>query len=295
MFGVGGPQRGVDRDEAACRSTFTPVLSRPGTAEFGRRPIDTSTRSNVCSLSASARPSPSIEDLDAVLGLLHAGDARLQQNLVQRRLEPPREERDEIAIGAGQQAGRHLDDRDLGAERGVDRSEFQADVAAADDEQRLRNLRQIERAGRIHHARRCRSTGPALRRMRAGRDDRVLERRAASAVPPAAGDRSMLSVFASTNDALPWMYVILRMLATAGRAPPVSFSTTLSLNARSLSRSIFGSRVGQAPVRRVLRLARRPWRRAAAPSTGCIRDRGTRRRDSASRSTSVTCMPRSAA
>ena len=40
--------------------TFTLVRSRPGTAEFGRRPIDTSTRSNVRSFGASpATASPS--------------------------------------------------------------------------------------------------------------------------------------------------------------------------------------------------------------------------------------------
>ena len=44
----------------------------------------------------------------------------------------------EIAIGAGQQARRHLDHRHLAAERGVDGPELEADVAAADHEQRLR-------------------------------------------------------------------------------------------------------------------------------------------------------------
>ena len=64
-----------------------------------------------------------------------------------------REDVDEVAVGAGQQARRHLDDGHRAAERRVDGSELETDVAAADDEQRLRHVGQIERAGRIHHAR----------------------------------------------------------------------------------------------------------------------------------------------
>ena len=132
--------------------TFTPVLSRPGTAEFGRRPIDTSTRSNICALSASARPSPSIRTLMPFLASFMSVTRVLSRILCSVCLEPAREERDEIAIGAGQQPVGHFDDRDLRAERRVDRAQLETDVAAADDQQRLRNLRQVERAGRVHHA-----------------------------------------------------------------------------------------------------------------------------------------------
>ena len=53
----------------------------------------------------------------------------------------------------GSRPAGHLDDGDAAAERGVDAAQFEADIAAADDEQRLRDVGQVERAGRIHHAR----------------------------------------------------------------------------------------------------------------------------------------------
>ena len=60
---------------------------------------------------------------------------------------------DEVAVCAGQKASRHFNDRHFGAERRVNCAEFEADVAAADDQQALRHLFDFQRAGRIHHAR----------------------------------------------------------------------------------------------------------------------------------------------
>ena len=85
------------------------------------------------------------------------------------------EDVDEVAVGAGQQPGRHLDDRDGAAERRVDRAQLEADVAAADDEERLRDVRQIERRGGIHHARVVHLQRRRNRRRRSGRENRVLE------------------------------------------------------------------------------------------------------------------------
>ena len=48
------------------------------------------------------------------------------------------------------------------AERGVDAAELEPDVAAADDEQRLRDVGQIERAGRVHHARIVDAAAPGI-------------------------------------------------------------------------------------------------------------------------------------
>ena len=109
---------------------------------------------------------------------------------------------DEIAIRAGQQSARHFDDRDLRAERGVDRAELEADVAAADDEQRLRDVGQIERGGRVHQARALDRQARHGRRPRTGRDDRVLERQRLGLRRPST--RSMSSVRASRNAAVPW-------------------------------------------------------------------------------------------
>ena len=64
-------RRAVDLDEAALRRPSRACLSRPGTAEFGRRPTETSTRSNVRSRRASAGALAFEGDRDPVLGLLH--------------------------------------------------------------------------------------------------------------------------------------------------------------------------------------------------------------------------------
>ena len=179
-------------------------LVEAGHAEFGRRPIDDEHAVERLLLVRVGEALAFHLDLDAVLRRPSSRRPRLQQDLVQRLLEPAREERHEIAIGAGQQAARHFDDRDLGAERRVDRAQFEADVAAADDEQRSSEC-PADRARRSSPSRAALSIDEARnrRRVRAGRDDRVLERRA-SRVPPLPSS-SMLSVFASTNDALPWM------------------------------------------------------------------------------------------
>ena len=88
-------RRSSARPSAATRSTsmkprwltFTPVLSRPGTAEFGRRPIDTSTRSNVRSFGMPSGSLPSNVTLDAVAGFLHAGDLGLEQHRLAHRVD----------------------------------------------------------------------------------------------------------------------------------------------------------------------------------------------------------------
>ena len=60
---------------------------------------------------------------------------------------------DEIAIRAGQQARGHFDNGHLAPKRRVYRSQLEADVSAADHEQRFGNVRQIERRCRVEHAR----------------------------------------------------------------------------------------------------------------------------------------------
>ncbi len=63
------------------------------------------------------------------------------------------ERTDQVAIGAGQEAVGQFDDGHLRAQFGVDGSHFQADVTAADNQQRFGNVGQLKRAGGIHHAR----------------------------------------------------------------------------------------------------------------------------------------------
>ena len=101
----------------------------------GRRPIETSTRSNECVPLNSA---PSIADIDLVAGVFELDDFRAQMNAGEPFAEPLFERLHQVAIGAGQQAIEQFDDRHLRAELGVDGAHFQADVSAADDQQRLR-------------------------------------------------------------------------------------------------------------------------------------------------------------
>ena len=100
---------------------------------------------------------------------------RLEQHALHRLRDALGEDVHEIAIGARQQARRHLDDGDGAAERGVDGAELEADVAAADDEERLRDVGQIERGGRVHHARIVDLQRRRNRGHRSGREHRVLE------------------------------------------------------------------------------------------------------------------------
>jgi hypothetical protein len=72
---------------------------------------------------------------DAVLRLLHRDDLGVEQHRLAHALDPLGENVHEVAVGTGQQAAGHLDDRDLGAERRIHRSQLETDVAAADDEQ----------------------------------------------------------------------------------------------------------------------------------------------------------------
>src|SRR6185436_2400801 len=84
----------------------------------------------------------------------------------------------------------HLDDGDLAAERGVDGAKLEADVAAADHEQRLRDVGQLEARGRVHHPRAVERERRYARRARPGGQDAVLELQLGLAA--AGGDRHRL-------------------------------------------------------------------------------------------------------
>src|SRR5271166_843616 len=90
---------------------------------------------------------------DAGLLVLQRFDRRVQEDRGEQFLQALVQRQDQIAIGSGQQAGHHFYAGHFGAERGVDGSKFQSNVAAADHEQRFRDVGQVERAGRIHEAR----------------------------------------------------------------------------------------------------------------------------------------------
>ena len=98
-----------------------------------------------------------------------------EPDLREELLAPPRERLDQVAVRARQQAVGHLGDGDHAPERGVDLTELETDIAAADHEQPLRNIRQLERRGGIHDAIGLEREAGHARRERAGRHDRVLE------------------------------------------------------------------------------------------------------------------------
>ena len=102
-------------------------------------------------------------DADAGLFVFERFDGGVEQDRGEEFFETLVQREDEVAVGSGEQAGEHFDAGHFGAEGGVDGAEFEPDVAAADDEQRFRNVGQIESAGGIHEARAVESSGWARR------------------------------------------------------------------------------------------------------------------------------------
>ncbi|MNN08188.1 hypothetical protein D3C81_1210380 [compost metagenome] len=82
---------------------------------------------------------------------------------------------DQVLVGARHQLVHELDHGDLGTQRAVHGGHFQADDAAADDQQGLGHFRQFQRVGGIHHALVFPREVRQLHRLRTGRDDALLE------------------------------------------------------------------------------------------------------------------------
>ena len=100
-----------------------------------------------------------------------------------KQLFQPRLERlDEIPIGAGEKGVGELDDRHLRAQLGIDSAHLQADVPATDDEERVGDLLELERRGRIHHPGRGQRESWDPGRPRSTRQDAVVERHRLAAV-----------------------------------------------------------------------------------------------------------------
>ena len=148
------------------------------------------------------------------------------------------EDVDEIAIGARQQARRHLDDGDRAAERGVDRCRARGRCSRRRRRAATSGCR-ADRARAVESITRGSSSFSVggIAGSRSGREDRVLElqlsprRRRAASRAACARRRSRRSPGCTAPCAA----------SRAGRCRCVSRLTTLFLNSRSLSRSIFGS------------------------------------------------------
>ena len=164
------------------------------------------------------------------------------------------------------------------AERGVDAAELEPDVAAADDQQRLRDVGQIERAGRVHHARIVDASAPGIApaaiRSRGSRArtcsvsfaaGRQLRRRACArrGSPPCPGCSAPCAA------------------SPADRCRSVSRVDDVVLERAQLDRDRSSARRTRRPTPSACaRLVDQLRRRAAAPSTECSRDRRRRRRGS---------------
>jgi hypothetical protein len=77
----------------------------------------------------------------------HLHDFRFEQHAFHGLHDALRENVNQIAIGTRQQTRCHFDDCNGAVQSGVDSPELQTDVATADDQQRFRNVRQVERTG----------------------------------------------------------------------------------------------------------------------------------------------------
>ena len=100
---------------------------------------------------------------------------RVEQNSVERLLQTLVQRQHQVTIRARQQSGEHFDHSHLRAEGRIHRPQLESDVAAADHEQGLRDVLQVERAGRVHHARAVDFEGWNHGRARPGRQQNAIE------------------------------------------------------------------------------------------------------------------------
>ena len=135
-----------------CLSIWTLVFSRPRPSLLGRRPTETSTRLNCWTLSIDACRSKvtsiawPLSTMETTFMLSRISAKSLLSFLCNGRTRS--------RSAPGKQAVGQLDDADPRAQGGVDRAHLQADVAAADHQQRLGHVGQFQRGGRVHHPRR---------------------------------------------------------------------------------------------------------------------------------------------
>jgi hypothetical protein len=112
---------------------------------------------------------------DAGLFVFERFDCGVGQDCGEKFFEALVQRENQVAIGSGEQARHHFYAGHLGAERRVDRAEFQSDVAAADYQQRFWNVGEVESAGRIHEARAVELEAGHDGGTRSGGDDDAVE------------------------------------------------------------------------------------------------------------------------
>ena len=105
---------------------------------------------------------------------LELGDPRIHHNARVALLDALLQRPHQIAVGARHQSVGELHDGHCHSKRVVNARHFQTDDSAADDQQALAILRQLERAGRVDDARIVRKSGQS-HRLGSGGDDALLE------------------------------------------------------------------------------------------------------------------------
>ncbi len=105
----------------------------------------------------------------------HGHDLNTKQNFGEILAQLLVQRADQIAIGARQETVGQFHHADARAKGRVDRAHFQADVTAADNQQRLGHVGQFQRSGRVHYSWRGQVEGRYPRGPRTAGKDAVLE------------------------------------------------------------------------------------------------------------------------
>ena len=92
-------------------------------------------------------------DLDLFAAGGHLGDFGLHADFLEMGFGIALDGPDQVGVGPGQDGVQSFNHHDFAAEGGVDGAQFHADVAAANDQQVGRDLLELERVARSHHAR----------------------------------------------------------------------------------------------------------------------------------------------
>ena len=107
--------------------------------------------------------------------LLNAGNRSVEHDGIEDLLHAPLQWSDQVAIGAGQQAGQHFHHGDLGSQRRIDGAKFQTNVPAAHNQHGLGNIQQGQGAGGVEDTWAGNVERRNRRRTRTGGDDNAVE------------------------------------------------------------------------------------------------------------------------
>ena len=168
----GGTPLPIDRHETA----LVELDARGGEAEIlAVRPPADGHEHAVVVFSADVVLLVAEGDFHAVVLQVHRIDLGIEHDRREFAVQPPLEHRHQITVHTRQQSRHHLDDGHLAAQRGVDRTELQPDIATADDQQSARYVRQRQGAGRVDDARVVLGCARERDGARTGGEDRLLE------------------------------------------------------------------------------------------------------------------------